>query len=247
MTEDAAPDFTVSDEGTNVDTVIAGFAAFGLAGLTAADYFADQLGLEATGYVTAETLPAITPFEDGQPHHHTEILTRADLDVAILHGGLHVPPWAAGNFGDAVLDWTERESVREVTVLSGVPFPHEEADHRAFHVATSDYRDRRLADASIEVPGMKNGFLDGVNAGLVERGMLSDLAVGVLVTPVHDRVPDVEAAIRLVDTASTLYDIDIDTGPLEAFSAEVEEYYERLHERLQSMPEAERAPDRMFM
>lgn len=239
--------FTVRDHGTNVDTVLAGFAAFGLAGLTAAEFLAEQLDLEPTGHVTSENLPSITPFEDGRPHHHTRILTKPDFDVAVLHGSLFVPTWAAGGFGEAILDWTDLEGVGEVTVLSGVPLPHTEAEHRTFHVATEDYHDRRLADADPDIPGIPSGFLDGVNAALVERGMLSDLAVGVFVTPVHDRIPDVEAAIRLVDTVATLHDLDVDTGPLEAFAADVENYYTELHDRLQSMQEDAGTHDRMFM
>jgi uncharacterized protein len=247
MASDDTGNFTVSDHGTNVDSVVAGFAAYGLAGLTAAEYLADHLELEPTGHVTSENLPAITPFEDGRPHHHTRILTRPDLDVAVLHGSLFVPTWAAGGFSEAILDWTDRERVDEVTVLSGVPMPHTEAEHKTFHVATADYHDRRLASADPAVPGMPSGFLDGVNAALVERGMLSDLAVAVLVTPVHDRVPDVEAAIRLVDTVTDLHDLDVDTGPLEAFAADVETYYTELHERLQSMQDDTASHDRMFM
>lgn len=69
---------------------------------------------------------------------------------------------------------------------------------------------------------MANWFLDGVNASLVGRGIDIDLAAGVFLTPVHDRVPDVEAAIRLVDTAADLYDLDVDTSSLESLAADVE-------------------------
>lgn len=75
MTVDSTPTFTVRDDGTDVDTVVAGFAAFGLAGLTATDYLVDQLELEPHGHTTAEEFPAITPFEDGRP-----ITTRGQAD-----------------------------------------------------------------------------------------------------------------------------------------------------------------------
>ncbi|MFC6953300.1 proteasome assembly chaperone family protein [Halorubellus litoreus] len=246
MVIESTPRFEVCDQGADVDHVISGFAAYGLAGLTAVDYLRERLDLEPCGYVTTDALPTITPFEDGRPHHHTRILTREDLDVAVLHGGLFVPNSAAKPFTDAILDWTESASVDEVAVLSGVPIPHAPEDHRTFHVSTRDYFDVRVADADPEIPGMGNGFLDGVDAALVERGMVSDLAVGVFLTPVHERVPDVDAAIQLLDTVTRLYDLDVDTGPLEAFAADVAAYYERLHERLESIPDNERPEDRMF-
>jgi uncharacterized protein len=94
---------------------------------------------------------------------------------------------------------------------------------------------------------MGTGFLDGVNAALVERGIDSPLAVGVYVTPVHEQVPDVEAAIRLLETIRTVYDIDIDTEPLEDFAAEVRQHYEDLAARFNAASEAELPEDRMYM
>jgi len=246
VTDDGYP-FEVRDRGADADVLLAGFTAYGLAGLTAVDYLVERLELEPTGFVTAESLPAITPFEDGRPHHHTRILTRDDLDVAVLHGGLFVPTFAATDFSEAIIEWTESENVTEVAVLSGVPFAHGPDEHLTYHVATEDYYDRRLADHEPAVPGMTNGFLDGVDAALVERGMISDLAVGTFLTPVHDRIPDADAAIRLVESVTDLYDLDVDTGPLEEFASDVEDYYTRLRERLDAVPEQERSQDRMFM
>ena len=195
--------------------------------------------------MTAASLPSITPFEDGQPRHHSRLFSRPDLDVTVLVNELFVPVWAADAFADAVLGWTERSGVDEIAVLSGVPVAHGPDDHRTFYVATGDYRDHRLADS--EVPPMGNGFLDGVNASLMARGMDSALRVGVFVTPVHPQVPDVEAAIRLVDTVRRVYGLDIDTADLEGFAAEVEQYYGELAERLEATREEQRPEERMYM
>jgi uncharacterized protein len=93
---------------------------------------------------------------------------------------------------------------------------------------------------------MESGFLDGVNAALLERGMDSPLGVGLFVTPVHAQAPDVEAAVRLVETATDLYELDVDAGPLEAFAAEIRRHYEDLAERIEER-EPEGTYDRMYM
>ncbi len=237
--------FEITTEREPSATLLAGFSEFGLAGLTAVDYLADHLGLEETGHVTADQLPAITPFENGRPRHHTRLFSRPDLDVTILLGELFVPAWAADSFGRSIIDWTEENGVEEIAVLSGVPVPHGPEEHRVFYIATDDYRDSRLADA--DVPGMGRGFLDGVNATLVGQGIDSPLGVGVYVTPVHAQAPDVEAALRLIATVDKVYDLDVDTGPLEAFAEEVRGYYEELSARLQAASEEDLAPDKMFM
>ena len=227
------------------ETVIAGFSQFGLAGLTAVDYLVDHLEFEEVGHVNADQLPAITPFENGRPRRHTRLFSHADHELTVLVGELFVPVWAAKPFTDAVLDWTEAHGVREVTVLHGVPIPHGPDEHRTFYVATDDYREHRLAD--LDVPAMGRGFLDGINAELVARGMSSALRAGVFVTPVHTQAPDAEAAIRLLDAVERAYGVDIDTGPLEEFAGEIKEYYESLANRLAERVESEVPEDRMYM
>jgi len=238
------PDFTITHEAEPSETLLAGFSSFALAGLTAVDYLVDHLDLEEQGHLSAEGLPTVTPFEDGRPRHHTRLFSRDDLDVTILVGELFVPVGAGRAFADAILDWTEANGVRDVAILSGVPIPHGPEEHRTYYIATDDYRERYLADDPI--PPMGRGFLDGTNAALIERGLDSPLGVCTYVTPVHAQVPDVEAAIRLVETVRSVYGLDVDAGPLEAFAGEVEQYYAELAERMQTRDD-ELPEDRMYM
>jgi len=127
-------------------------------------------------------------------------------------------------------------------VLRGMPVAHGPDDHRTFHVATDGYRERRPADAG--VPPMGSGYLDGVTAGILQDGIESGLDVRVYVTPVHAQAPSAEAAIRLVETLESRYDFGIDSGPLEAFAAEIARHYEQLAERMEDR-KAELPEDRM--
>ena len=282
--------FHVATETEPSSTVIAGFSQFGLAGLTAVDYLVNQLELERTGHIRADGLPTITPFEHGRPRYPTRLFSREDLDVSVLVGELFVPNTLAEPFSRAVLDWTETAGVEEVAVLSGVPFAHGPEEHRAFFVASDNYRathfpgtdvpeegpwpttrgtagaaesdarpavgggedgelgdDGAGADGTPPVEPMANGFLDGTNAALMTRAMESDLEVAVYVTPVHTQVPDVDAAVRLVEAVDAVYGLGVDTGPLESFADEVGEHYRNLAQRLEQQSEEEQPPDRMYM
>ncbi|MFC4359338.1 proteasome assembly chaperone family protein [Halobium salinum] len=238
------PDFTVSHDSTPGGTLLAGFSEFGLAGLTAVDFLVDHLDLEETGHITAAGLPSITPFADGKPRHPTRLYSRDDLDVTVLVGELYVPPGVAGPFSEAVLDWTEGSGVEEVAVLAGIPVAHGPEGHRAYYVASDDYRERRLGDTDIEAMGA--GFLDGTRGALMERGLSSPLGVCVYLTPVHRQAPDVEAAVRLVDAVESVYDLGVDTEPLASFASEVSQYYRELASRLEDR-ETEEPGDRMYM
>ncbi len=227
------------------ETLLVGLSQFGLAGLTAVDYLTTQLDLEPTGHITAEALPSITPFAEGRPRHHTRLYSRSDLDLTVLVGELFVPVGAADSFSKAILDWCEGNRVDEIAVLSGVPLAHGPDEHRTFYIATEDYYGDRIEGTDLDPMGM--GFLDGVNASLVERGMDTDLGVGVFVTPVHAQVPDAGAALRLLSTLKTVYDLDFDTGPLEEFASEVQNHYAQLSERLGATEPREQPENRMFM
>ncbi|MFB6124126.1 MAG: proteasome assembly chaperone family protein, partial [Haloferacaceae archaeon] len=144
-----------------------------------------------------------------------------------------------------LLDWTETNAVEEITILSGIPFAHGPEEHAAFYVATEDYRARRLD--GVDIDPMGRGFLDGVNASLMSEGMESSLRTGLFVTPVHAQIPDVEAAIRLVDAFERVYGLDVDSGPLEAFAREVEQYYRDLSARLDAVEDRQVPEDRMYM
>lgn len=226
--------------------LIAGFSGFGLAGLTAVDYLVDHLDLEPIGHISAGSLPAITPFEDGAPRHHTRIFSREDLDVTVLVNELFIPLWGTDPFAEAIIEWTDHNGIDEVTVLSGVPIPHGPEDHQVFHIATEAYRTQHLA-AQEEIPPMKSGFLDGVNARLIARGMESGPSTGVCVTPVHPQVPDADAANRLVDAVERIYELGVDSAPLEAFASEIHQYYAQLADRLAEVEKEQQPEDRMYM
>ncbi|WP_423751596.1 proteasome assembly chaperone family protein [Salinirarus marinus] len=238
------PVFRIREQAPS-ETVVAGFSSFGLAGLTAVDFLVDHLELEQTGHVAADQLPSITPFEAGTPRHHSRFFSRPDLDLTVFVNELFLPAWAAGPFADALLAWTETNDVEEIAILSGVPFAHGPDEHATFYVATEDYQARRLD--GVDVDPMREGFLDGVNASLMSEGMDSSLRTGLFVTPVHAQVPDVEAAIRLIDAFERVYGFDVDSGPLEAFAREVEQYYRELSTRLADVEEQHVPEDRMYM
>lgn len=235
--------FEINHDGPPGDVLLCGFSEYGLAGLTAADYLSTQLELAETGNITATEMPAITPFQNGRPRHHTRLFS-GDGPISVLVGELFVPRPLAGQFADALIDWAEG-SIEEVVVLSGVPIAHGPDDHRAFYVATDDYRERRLTDT--EIPPMGGGFLDGVNAALVQRGLQRPPGVGVFATPAHPQNPDIEAALRLLGAVERTYDLGVDTEPLESFAAEVQRHYADLAERMQSIEESRQSEDRMYM
>ncbi len=206
-------------------TVLVAFPGPGMAGIFANRYLIEQLGLEETGHIQAEGLPAITPYADGRPYHHTRLFSRNDFEYTLLTSELPVPVQFSEPFGRFVLSWIDDVAVDEVVLLTAIPSL--ESDDGLFYVASEDYHDHRLADTSIAA--LHGGFLTGVNASLIARAMDTSLRVGVLATAVDPRRPlDGEAALQLVDGLDGIYGFDVETDQLRTFADRSRQHYEQL-------------------
>lgn len=253
MASDPTFDVTVSPDRRPGDTLVLGLATPGMAALTAADYLVRHLESEPIGAVVPDGLPAIAPFEAGVPRHPTRIYELLGSSLAVLVGELYVPPWVAGPFVDAVLDWAAAAGIDEFAVLHGVPFPHGEHEHAIYTVATAGYRERRLEGADLQP--LAGGVLDGAAGELVTRAIDDDaVEVGVYVTPTHPPGPDVDAALLLIDALERRYDIDVDEAELKALSEQLRQYYSELADRMEALGQADQPigsrdfpEDRMYM
>lgn len=239
----------VSSDASPGEVLLVGLSHLGMAGLTAADYLVRKLQTEQIGHVSAEELPAITPFEDGAPRHHTRLYNHTDSDVTVLVGELFVPVWAARSFVDALLEWVDANRIGEIALLHGVPFQHGPEEHVVHYVAAEPYRETRLA--GVDLPPLKGGLLDGVPGELVERNLEGQAPpVGVYVTPTHPPGPDFEAAIAFLEAVERVYGVAVDREELATRSEEFKQYYADLADRMETLEEdgsRDYPEDRMYM
>jgi uncharacterized protein len=235
----------LDDDRPPVDTLAVGVSEYGLAGLTAVDYLTDQHSMREVGHLRTPGPPYITPFENGTPRHHTRLYVAETASFAVLVGERFVPPAQAGSLAEAVATAADRLDVSNVTMLTGVPIAHGPDDHTPFYIATPAYREAYLDDTDIRPMG--NGFLEGLSGELVARGLDDGVPTGVFTTPTHPQAPDAAAAIRLLTALRDTHAIDIDTGPLEAFAANIEAHYQALAERMESAESDAQSDDRMYM
>lgn len=249
------PSFDITSDATHDtgSTLVIGLSHLGMAGITAVDYLVKQVPNEEIGHILPEELPAITPFQDGTPRHHTRIYNLLERDMTAIVGELFIPVWAAHAFSNSLLTWIDSTDIAEIVILHGVPYPHGPDEHAVFHVSTTDFRDRRLIPESIAP--LAGGFLDGTVGELVTKSLESEAPpTGVFITPTHPPGPDIDASLLLLDALTTVYGFDIDASELEQASEELKQYYEELDKRLQSLTQADHSlatrdfhEDRMFM
>lgn len=238
-------------EATAGESLVAGFSAPGMAGLSASDYLVKHLEFEQIGHVRAHGFPAIAPFENGTPRQPVRLYADADAGLTVLVCELFVPVWAAEAFADGLLDWLADTALSDIAVLHGIPFPHGPDGHAVYTTATPTYRERHLAD--VDLSALSGGFLDGIVGELVLRGLDDGgMPVGAFITPSHPPGPDLEAALLLLDALQQVSGVRVDREELEALASEMRTYYAELADRMQALEAAEAGPqehpeDRMFM
>lgn len=251
-----SPEATFDVEFSPVDpgqTLLIGLTSPGLSGLTAANQFVEQCEGEEIGYISPADFPAITPFEDGEPRHHTRLYDIPDREFVVLLSELFIPAWAARAFADEIVAWTVRADIEDVVLLHGVPYPHGPEEHRAYYVATENYREQRLEGANVDA--MRGGYLDGVAGELVSRSLDEDAPpAGVFVTPAHVPGPDVDGALTFLDALEEVYDLSLDRTELEDLSDAIHQQLSVLAERMADLEESEESrqerefyADRMYM
>lgn len=234
-------------------TLLVGLAAPGMGALTAVDHLVRQQESEQIGHISPADLPTVTPFEDGVPRHHTRLYDLTESEFVVLVSELFLPAWAARSFADHLTAWIEEADIEEVAMFHSVPYPHGPEEHDVFYVATETYRETRLQDT--EISTLRGGFLDGLPAELVSRGLDGDgTPTGVFVTPAHPPGPDVDGALRFLDSIEEAYGLSVDRQALEELSENIKQHYETLAERMQTVTESEDAradrefyADRMYM
>lgn len=253
MSRDPAFEVRLQDDARPRETLVVGLADVGLAGLTAVDYLVSQGEFEQIGHVSTRNLPDIAPFSDGEPRHPIRLFNAAAAEVTVLVSEVFVPVAVADLVVDALLEWATANGVESLGVVHGVPFPHDEAEHTVFHVATEQFRERHLAETGVQP--LAGGFFDGAVAEFVVRAMDGEgPPTGVLVTPSHPPGPDFDGAITLLEGVETVFDIEVDTGALQQRLDETNRYYQQLADRMRALQDSEASvrsrdfpEDRMFM
>lgn len=247
--------FTVESTTSNGtgNRMLIGLSHLGMAGVTAVDYLVRQLDSTQIGHISPAQLPAIAPFEDGVPRHHSRLYTLDEFEMTVLIDELFIPTVAAREYTDAVLEWIDDCEIREVIVLHGVPFPHGPDEHDVFYVATPAYRDQYLDDGSVQP--LKGGYLDGVVGELVTRSLDDEAPeTGIFVTPTHPPGPDIDASLKLLDAIETICGLDVDETELRALGEQFKQHYQQLADRMATLANEEEGirshdypEDRMYM
>lgn len=219
--------------------LIEGLPGVGLVGKIAADHVVDTLEMSYYGGVTAEGLPQVAVYEEGDRTVRPPVRLYADerRDLIVLQSDVPVSRTASGGFAAGLTDWiAERECLP--LYLSGLPVedydPTEVPD--LYGVASGDAGEL-LDEHDVSLPP-EAGVMGGPAGALLNRANDRGIdAVGFVVES-DPQFPDPVAARRVITHGiNPVAGLSVDTEELVEQSEQIREQKESLARQMQEAGE----------
>jgi len=201
--------------------LINAFPGPGYAAMLAANYIVDKMGFEPVGVVRSPYFPSTAVIHDFKPYHPMRFYGRDGLLVLITE--MPHKPEMSKFIAESLLDLYKKKGLKQIINLEAIADaqnrPPEE--HQFYGVSTLEGERKTLEKADI-IP-FKEGMITGVAGELLSEGALREYNILCLLTEVNPMYPDVQAAIRFIESLNRLLEnMDIDVEDLRKEAKEIE-------------------------
>jgi uncharacterized protein len=227
--------------------VILGFAGAGLVGGIAVTHVIEQLKMKKIAHVQSRYMPPAVVFMEGELRHPFRIYS--DQEGQLCAVVCEIPLRSDGLYpiASTLLDWIEKQGVRELVVLEGFTVRRLPKERKSF-CAAEPAKIKECKEKGVEM--VSAGLIKGI-AGSILNECLTRKIVGVaFFVPAVAFMPDPEGAAVLISTLNKVYDLNIDT---EKLGAQAEKIKQRLKEfarkqrRMRKAEEKKGVPDQIYV
>jgi len=226
-------------------TVINGFPSVGLISSITAEYLVESFKLDQIAALDSPDFPPVSMIYARKPKLPARIYADEKLKIAVFLSEFTPPPRLARPIANLIFSWARENGCSGIISPEGIPVKKEEREHETlvYGVGSNDHiRDEleKLGIGQLEI-----GIISGVSAVLLNEGRKSGFDVICLLTKAHPKIPDAEAAARVIETIDKLIpNIKIDIEPLYEHAKRVEKYLRNL--RTQAKPAEPELPAAMY-
>lgn len=214
-------DYDLYEEPKGV-TIIEGFPGFGLVSTIAIEFLVEHLDAELIGEFVYDELPPTVAIHDGELVRPMSIWHVKDKELVILQTALNIQglEW---QMADSILELADELEADEIISLEGVASKEEETKAYTF-----DNEDMKEAGAE----ELEDSILLGITAALMLKGdNITPLFAGA-----HSKLPDGQAAAKIVEVLNKYLGLGLDPKPL---LDKAQEFEEKLKSILQQSRQAE--------
>ena len=189
--------------------IFAGFVGAGLAGTISVDYIINKLDMKEIGFLRSKHLPPSTVFMQGRLRHPFRLYANNDGNICAIICEIIINREGIYTIASSILDWAEKHGSNEIVVLDGVA--SSKHDKKAFCAAEVDLC-RVMEEHGIKM--IPQGFITGISGGILNECLIRKIQGVTLLVKADETMPDILAAITLVDALNKIYGLKVDTKEL---------------------------------
>ncbi|MBI4214690.1 proteasome assembly chaperone family protein [archaeon] len=229
MNEQTCARIVINDkESLSGYTLIEGFPGIGLVGTIAAGYIIEKRKMKPVGYVYCPKFPPMASIHGGKPYFPARIYRDPKGKFAVLLAEFVVPADVVYDLATAILDFAQANKLKRIVSLAGMTAV--QGGGKVYGIAADDKSRNDLEKHGIEL--IREGITTGVSGVLIAKCAAENFpALSVLAEAAHD-YPDPRSASLLLDKASKLIGLEIDSRQLLEEADVIEARMQKLLEQL---------------
>ncbi len=200
-------------------TLILAFPDVGLVGPISIRQMIKDLDMTEIGHITSDDFPPISAVHNARPTHPVKIYESNGFIV--LSSEIPISPDLIAPLSKSLDNWINQIKPKRIYIIGGLPHQNRsEVDKPEVHgVPANEEMEKLLEDNELHV--IQEGFITGIN-GVILRNFADDNLPGVyLMAEAHKNYPDPGAAASVLETLSTLTDLEIDVEELRKKEEEI--------------------------
>ena len=189
--------------------IFAGFVGAGLVGTISVDYIINKLDMKEIGFLRSKHLPPSTVFMQGRLRHPFRLYASNDGNICAIICEIIINREGLYTIASAILDWAEEKGSNEIVILDGVA--SDKHDKKAFCAAEVDLC-RVMEEHGIKM--IPQGFITGISGGILNECLIRKIQGVTLLAKADETMPDIPAAVTLIESLNKVYAINVDTKEL---------------------------------
>ena len=189
--------------------IFAGFVGAGLVGTISVDYIINKLDMEEIGFLRSKHLPPSTVFMQGRLRHPFRLYANKDGSICAIICEIIINREGLYTIASSILDWAEKHGSNEIVILDGVA--SNKHDKKAFCAAEVDLC-RVMEDHGVKM--IPQGFITGISGGILNECLIRKIQGVTLLVKADETMPDILAAVTLIEALNKIYGLDVDTKEL---------------------------------
>jgi len=213
--------------------IIEGFPGVGMLGTLGATYLAETLDMKLIGYFTSCKFPPIASIHNYAPSFPARIYASEKLNMIVLFSEFVIPAEAVYLLTQEILKFAKQYKASAIISLAGIGA--EKPDTQVYGIASTPALSKKLENAGVKL--IKEGATQGVSGLLIAECAAEGFPAANMMAQTNQPLDPIAAA-RLLDCASKVSGVKVDTNKLRTEGNQIQDKLKKSIDKIKDMHDA---------